>query len=89
MLLTICTLELTATWQSSRGYPSLPSRYGEHLRKGRLDLNLTQKELALILEVYESTIDKWEREGVIPQENNQVKIKEFLGYDPMKEKVTF
>lgn len=86
--MTICTLELEATWQPSQGYPSLPSCYGEHLRKGRLDLNLTQKELALILEVYESTIDKWERLGVIPQEHNRIKIKEFLGYDPMKEKVT-
>lgn len=80
--MTICTLELTASWQPRQGYPSLPSRYGEHLRKGRLDLHLTQRELAIILEVYESTIDKWERQGMIPQEHNQIKIKEFLGYDP-------
>jgi len=86
--LTICTLELTATWRPRLGYPSLPSRYGEHLRKGRLDLNLTQKELALILEVYESTIDKWERLGVVPQEHNRIKIKEFLGYDPMEQVIT-
>ena len=42
----------------------------------------------MILEVYESTIDKWERQGMIPQEHNQIKIKEFLGYDPLEEKVT-
>ena len=86
--MTICTLELKATWQPSKGYPSQPSRYGEHLRKGRLDLNLTQRELALILEVYESTIDKWERQGMIPQEHNRIKIKEFLGYDPNEKVIT-
>jgi ribosome-binding protein aMBF1 (putative translation factor) len=87
--LTICTLELQAFWQPSKDYPSQPSRYGEHLRKGRLDLQLTQRELALILEVYESTIDKWERQGIIPQEHNQIKIKEFLGYDPLRKSNNF
>ena len=86
--MTICTLELQAFWQPSKGYPSQPSRYGEYLRKARLDLNLTQRELALILEVYTSTIDKWERQGMIPQECNRIKIKEFLGYDLLEEKVT-
>lgn len=82
--LTICTLELTASWQHSKDHPSQLSHYGEYLRKARLDLNLTQRELALILEVYTSTIDKWERLGMMPQEHNQIKIIEFLGFDPMK-----
>ena len=53
------------------------------IRRARMDLNLTQKELATILEVYTSTIDKWERQRTVPNEISKIKIKEFLGYDPL------
>ena len=65
------------------GYPLKPSTYGDFLKQARLDNCLTRFELGLELEVYESTIDKWER-GVTKQNiKNKQKIIEFLGYDPI------
>jgi len=49
-----------------------------------MDLNLTQKELATTLGVYTSTIDKWERKQTVPNAISKIKIKEFLGYDPIE-----
>ena len=39
-------------------------------------------------EVYKSTIDKWERGTCNPNEENQQKIIEFLGYDPIQKTLT-
>ena len=76
--LTICTIELIAKAPPKKGYPVNPTIYGEHLRKARMDLKLTQKELAIMLEVYTSTINKWERRGVTPKGNNRIKIIEIM-----------
>ncbi len=81
--LTICTLELQANTLPKKGYPSELSHYGAVIRRARMDLNLTQKDLATTLGVYTSTIDKWERQRTVPNEISKVKIKEFLGYDPI------
>ena len=86
--LTICTIDLTAPAPLKKGYPINPTNYGEHLRKIRMDLNLTQRELATILEVYTSSIDKWERGETEPNIKNRQKIIEFLGYDPMQKVIT-
>ncbi len=67
-----------------RGYPLVPSRYGDFLKQARLDNCLTRFELGLELEVYESTIDKWERGETEPNNTNKEKIIDFLGYDPIK-----
>ena len=39
--------------------------------------------MSLELEVYKSTIDKWERGDTKPSKINKQKIIQFLGYDPM------
>ena len=82
--MTICTLELQANSLPRKGYPSELNHYGAVIRRARMDLNLTQKELATILEVYTSTIDKWERQRTVPNKISKIKIKEFLGYDPIE-----
>jgi len=86
--LTICELELTASAPHKKGYPLNPSTYGEFLKCARLDNKLTRLELALIFEVYESTIDKWERGITIPNSENKQKIIKYLGYDPMQTSIT-
>lgn len=53
------------------------------MRQERMDCGITQSDLANILGVYRSTIDKWEKEVTHPNQDNKNKIIEFLGYDPI------
>jgi len=86
--LTICTLELTANAPLKKGYPTKPASYGSYLKQARLDCCLTRLELGLELQVYESTIDKWERGLTEPNSQNKKNIIQFLGYDPMQTEIT-
>ncbi|MBI5188936.1 MAG: helix-turn-helix transcriptional regulator [Nitrospirae bacterium] len=56
---------------------------GEHIRKKRLDLGLTQLEVAKIIGVKESTVWNWEH-GREPELKHMPKIIEFLGFVPFK-----
>ena len=82
MMLSICTLTLKAPSPLRKGYPYKPSTYGQHLRKCRLDNGYTQFETSLELNVYTSTIDKWQRGVTKPNLENQKRIEEFIGYLP-------
>ena len=82
-MLTVCDIEFTAKAPKKKGYPTNPVGYGEHMRKERLELRLTQYDLAQIFKVYKSTIDKWERGITEPNEYNKNQIIEFLGFDPI------
>lgn len=86
--MTICDIELTATAAPKKGYPQVPSSYGDFLKQVRLNNCLTRFELGLELEVYESTINKWERGATKPNIKNKQKITQFLGYDPMQKTIT-
>ncbi|WP_367180640.1 helix-turn-helix domain-containing protein [uncultured Kordia sp.] len=86
--LTICTLELTAKAPPKKGYPIAPVTYGDYFKQARMDYGYTQVELAMELEVYKSTIDKWERNATIPNYINKQKIKTFFGFDPVTETIT-
>lgn len=86
--LTICTIDLTAIAPSKKGYPLVLSRYGDFLKQARLDNCLTRFELGLELEVYESTIEKWERGATEPNSDNKQKIIQFLGYNPLQKLIT-
>lgn len=81
--LTICTLELTSLAPHKKGYPLTPTTYGHYLRQARLNKGLTQWQMGLELDVYTSTIDKWERGRTQPNYINKQKIITFLGYDPI------
>lgn len=80
-LLTICEIELEAVWLP-KGYPPTATSFGEYLRQYRLSHGYTAKEMALELDIYESTIYKWEYGESKPQKINIKKIIEFMGYDP-------
>ncbi|OGQ13087.1 MAG: hypothetical protein A2026_07180 [Deltaproteobacteria bacterium RBG_19FT_COMBO_46_12] len=58
---------------------------GDHIRKRRMDLKLTQKEVAEKLGVDKTAIQFWENNRVKPSLGNIPKIIEFLGYDPLGE----
>tara|TARA_R110000850_G_scaffold254614_1_gene380244 strand:+ start:130984 stop:131199 length:216 start_codon:yes stop_codon:yes gene_type:complete len=55
---------------------------GDFVRQYRLSHGYTAHEMALELDVYESTIHKWEYSESKPQKKNIKKIIEFMGYDP-------
>ncbi len=59
-------------------YPKNPKNFGEKLRKKRMDLGLTIREIAERLEVSETTVYNWEVRNTKPQRKIREKVKEFL-----------
>jgi DNA-binding XRE family transcriptional regulator len=57
---------------------------GDHLRKTRLDRNLSQPKVAKILNVSDETILSWEKNKTKPSPKDASKIIQFLGYFPFK-----
>jgi transcriptional regulator with XRE-family HTH domain len=58
---------------------------GDHLRRRRLDLGLTQRTLARQLGVREETVRSWETGRANPLPRQFGRIVRFLGYDPEEE----
>lgn len=67
---------------ASTGYPESPKTVGEHLRKRRLDLNLTQMEVGGRIGVTESTVWNWEIGGLAQKLRHWPAVIAFLGYNP-------
>ncbi|MHC1706008.1 MAG: helix-turn-helix domain-containing protein [Bacteroidales bacterium] len=65
-------------------YPVSPSTIGEHLRKRRYNLSLTQAQIAIIIGVTEDSITYWENDRYGPQIHYYKKIIDFLGYNPFE-----
>lgn len=59
-----------------------PTTLGEHLRRRRLDLALTQRTLAETFGVSTESIRMWERGLAVPLARHYAALVEFLGYDP-------
>jgi transcriptional regulator with XRE-family HTH domain len=59
-----------------------PSSLGEHLKKRRLELGLTQKETGKYLAVTSFTATNWEHGQRKPSVQHLPAICQFLGYDP-------
>lgn len=79
----ICNIQLKATKPNRKPYPKELTTYGDHLRKKRLDLNISQPELAKILNVNINSITNWEVNRKQPNLNQIPKIISFLGYSPI------
>jgi transcriptional regulator with XRE-family HTH domain len=77
------TLLLPRPKELPKGYPVTLSTIGDHIRKKRLDLGLTQIEVAEIIGVQEGTLWNWEH-GTEPELVHMPKIIEFLGYVPFE-----
>ena len=63
-------------------YPNQLRTIGDHLRKRRLDLRMTQEEVAEKLGTYTHTIRGWEYNHHSPGIRHMLKIIDFLGYVP-------
>jgi transcriptional regulator with XRE-family HTH domain len=64
------------------GYPIEINTLGEHLRRRRLDLDLTQRETAATLAVDVQTLRNWEAERTQPRSRYLPRIVAFLTYTP-------
>ncbi len=62
-----------------------PQTLGEHVRKRRLELSLTQKQAAERLGVNPWTVLNWEKDHTEPPIESMPAIIRFLGYDPFPE----
>ncbi len=75
-------MRLRAKKPVSKAYPSSLKTIGDHIRKRRLDLKLTQKQVAEKLGVDEATVWNWETGKIEPLVRQIPTIISFLGYDP-------
>ena len=69
-----------ATKPKSSLYPKELETIGDHLRTRRLDLHLSQSDVAKLIRVCTDTIMKWELNQTEPAEDYYSTIKKFLGY---------
>ncbi len=60
-----------------------PHTVGDHVRKRRLELKLTQKAVAKLLGVSPFSVLNWEKHGMTPPTTSMGRVIEFLGYDPI------
>jgi transcriptional regulator with XRE-family HTH domain len=66
-----------------KGYIREPVTIGEHIRKRRLDLGMTQADASRHIGVTESTVWNWEHGGE-PELIHMPQIISFLGYIPFE-----
>ena len=81
--LPICNIVLKAIKPERKPYPKELKTYGDHLRKKRLDLNLSQPQVAKIICVTTDTITNWDLNRVTPTISQIPKIISFLKYTPI------
>ena len=62
------------------GYPRDLKNLGDHIRKRRLDLGLSQKATATLLCVSVGTVYNWEKSLMAPQRRFVSRVHDFLGY---------
>jgi DNA-binding XRE family transcriptional regulator len=75
-------LNLARPFIPQKGWVSNPKRIQEHIRTGRLDLGLFQRDVAERIGVDKSTVYKWETGRAKPRGKNMAGIIGFLGYNP-------
>ncbi len=78
-----CSVQLSAKRPPNPAYPKELKTIGDHLRKRRLDLGLSQKKVAATLGVSLLTITGWKLGRYGPQRSHLPAIIGFLGYSPI------
>ena len=82
----IYQIQLKAQKPNRKPYPKELNTYDEHLRKKRLDLNLSQPQVAKIINVTTDSITNWELNRNNPELKYIPQIISFLEYTPTIEK---
>ena len=83
-----CHRTLSAEKPTTYGYPAAPQTLGEHVRKRRMDLGLSQQQLADRLGVNRGSVENWEYDNTVPHLRVLPKVIDFLGFDPRTPGVT-
>ncbi|GAB3430706.1 hypothetical protein GCM10027516_38510 [Niabella aquatica] len=78
----IGNIQLRGKKPENRAYPKELLTYGDHIRKRRLDLGMSQSEVAKIMNVQTDTITNWELNKNSPVLIHIPSIIKFLGYTP-------
>ena len=61
---------------------AVPKTIGEHLRTKRVDMGLTNVQVAHSLSVCYQTVERWEHNRCPMKPTHRAKVVAFLGYDP-------
>ena len=80
--LPFCHIRLKAQKPLNPAYPKVLTTLGDHIRKHRLDLELSQRQVASRLGTLEESVYNWERGRNAPETRFISKIYNFLGYCP-------
>ena len=82
--ITVQRTSISLHFRALKNYPAAPKTLGECLRQKRVDLGLSQRKLAEMLDigVTDTAIEKWEKNQNRPTESHRRCIFEFLGFDP-------
>ena len=81
-MIPFCHLTLIAQKPLPHGYPQTLKTLGDHIKKKRLDLGLSQRVVTQKLNVNERTLFQWENNIFLPSPFIVLKIIDFLGYAP-------
>lgn len=77
-----CKVVLVGEKRPSESYPKTLVTLGDHLRKRRLDLGLTQDQAAIRLGADRTSVSYWESNYRPANEQHLASIYAFLGYRP-------
>ena len=78
-----CHIILKAQKLLNSQYPRELKTLGDHLRKRRFDLKLTQRTVAEQIGVHETTITNWELGRTEPEFKHLPNLIKFIGYLPL------
>ena len=82
--LPFCHVEISAKKPLPEAYPKKPMTMGDHVRRRRLDLKLTQKQAAGVVGADKTTVWNWESNRTEPLTKHLPSIILFLGYSPLE-----
>ena len=86
----VALLSLTLHFKCKRPvlncYPMNPQTLGEHIRKRRMDLNMTKKAMAIKFNVNEMTVGTWENNKHVPPPKHYANLIKYIGYLPFETK---
>lgn len=74
----IWDIELIAYKPKPEDYPSNPVTLGDHLKKKRLDENLSMEQVCKDLNINPSTRLRWENNMIEPRGESVEKLKQYL-----------
>jgi transcriptional regulator with XRE-family HTH domain len=80
--LPFCHFAIKAEKPKHSAHPNEINTLGDRLRAKRLDLGLTQQQVAQRLGIDETTVHNWERNHKVPVVRLLPRMIQFLGYSP-------